>query len=54
MNALKATGWHVAGLQFVNPMGTWRAACPHANHGTAYQAVQFVPAPARAGYRAAS
>lgn len=48
-----ATGFHVAGLQFINPMGTWRMACPHVNQGTRYANVTFRPAPARAGYRAA-
>lgn len=43
-----ATGWHVAGLQFVNPIGTWRLACAHIN----YENVQFRPAPARDAYRA--
>ncbi|MHB8949322.1 MAG: DUF3102 domain-containing protein [Rhodoferax sp.] len=47
----KATGWHVAGLQFINPMGTWRIACPHVNENTQYATVTFRPAPARAGYR---
>lgn len=50
----KASGWHVAGLQFINPMGTWRMACPHVNQGTRYANVTFRPAPARAGYRADS
>lgn len=48
-----ASGFHVAGLQFINPMGTWRMACPHVNQGTRYANVTFRPAPARAGYRAA-
>ncbi|TXT37427.1 MAG: Uncharacterized protein FD135_3603 [Comamonadaceae bacterium] len=43
---------NMAGLQFVNPMGTWRMACPHVNQGTRYANVTFRPAPARAGYRA--
>ncbi len=48
----KASGWHVAALQLVNPMGTWRMACQHANQGTRYKNVSFLPAPARVGYRA--
>lgn len=47
-----ATGFHVAALQLVNPIGTWRMACPHVNQGTQYENVTFRPAPARAGYRA--
>lgn len=50
----KASGWHVAGLQLVNPIGTWRMACTHVNQGTRYANVTFRPAPARAGYRADS
>lgn len=50
----QAFGWHVAGLQFVNPMGTWRMACPQVNQGTRYANVTFRPVPARAGYRADS
>lgn len=43
--------WTVAGLQFVNPMGTWRMACLHANTGR-YAHVQFRPVTAREAYRA--
>lgn len=51
-NSPKASGWHVAALQLVNPMGTWRVACQHANQGTRYKNVSFRPAPARGAYRA--
>jgi len=47
----QAFGWHVAGLQFVNPIGTWRMACTYVNQGTRYVNVTYRPAPARAGYR---
>lgn len=47
-----ATGFHVAALQLVNPIGTWRMACPHVNQGTRYSTVTFRPAPARTCYRA--
>lgn len=43
--------FHVAGLLFVTPMGTWRLACPHANQGTRYWMVHFVPSWARVAYR---
>lgn len=46
-----ATGFHVAMLQLVNPIGTWRVACQTVNQGTEWAKVTYHPAPARAGYR---
>lgn len=51
MKAPAASGWHVAALQLVNPIGTWRTACPHVNQGTRYRGVTYRPAPAREAYR---
>lgn len=50
----KATGWHAAALQMVNPIGTWRMACQQVNQGTRYASVTYHPATARAGYRESS
>jgi len=52
MKAISKNVFHVAGLQFMNPIGTWRLACPHANQGTRYRLVHFVPSWARVAYRA--
>lgn len=52
MKAISQNVFHVAGLQFVNPIGTWRLSCIHANQGTRYHLVQFVPSWARVAYRA--
>lgn len=49
-----ATGFHVAMLQLVNPIGTWRMACQQVNQGTAYAHVTYHPVIARAGYRGPS
>lgn len=52
LTGLKAAGFHVAGLQFVNPIGVWRQACLQVNQGTRWQAVRFHPVTARKAYRA--
>lgn len=52
LSGFKAVGFHVAGLQFVNPIGVWRQACLNVNQGTKWQAVRFHPVAARSAYRA--
>lgn len=52
LTGLKVVGFHVAGLQLVNPIGVWRQACQQVNQGTRWQAVRFHPVTARSAYRA--